>query len=522
MKHALTAILILAALPSLAQKPDRIKFEANSLQNVRRNGTRFKVLRDNVVFRQKNTTIYCDSSYYFDKKGMLEAFSRVKLYQEDSVTIDSDKLIYDGNVRLAQFRNNVVYKEGSSMTLHTDYLDYDMSSKSANYYEGGTLVDEENTLTSNLGFYSVGGVFMSFKTDVVLTSPNYTLYSDTLTYNSLTKNAETFGPTKIVKKDGSVLNSQGGIFNTRTDESIFKNGIVESDNYIMTGDTLFFDDTEKYYESKKNVELVSKEDSIITYGDFGYYDEISSISKVFKNALLEKLMQKDTFFLTADTLVFINDSLHENRRILAYYNVKFVKGDISGITDSLVYHFGDSVITMHRDPVLWDGQNQIVGSTMKMFLADNRIEKMTASNKSFIISKDTIGNFNQIKGRQMTAYFKDSEIDKIDVYGNGESVYFALDDENNSVMGMNKITCSNISVFFKNRAVDNITFYVKPEGRFIPPHEIEEPDMKLRGFSWRENERPQKEKLLGKWKNKVRNRNGLFPIQYPASMLPGL
>ena len=32
--------------------------------------------------------------------------------------------------------------------------------------------------------------------------------------------------------------------------------------------------------------------------------------------------------------------------------------------------------------------------------------------------------------------------------------------------------------------------YVNPEATFIPPHELEEPDTRLKGFIWREAERP--------------------------------
>ena len=48
----------------------------------------------------------------------------------------------------------------------------------------------------------------------------------------------------------------------------------------------------------------------------------------------------------------------------------------------------------------------------------------------------------------MTAYFKkNSNIDHIDVNGNGESIYFALD-EANKLIGMNKVECSNMIISF--------------------------------------------------------------------------
>ncbi|NJM93911.1 MAG: LPS export ABC transporter periplasmic protein LptC [Cytophagales bacterium] len=448
LKYLLLITWLLLPAASWAQKKDRIQFEAELLKNVKRDGERFKLLYENVVFRQKSTTIYCDSSYYYDKRGELEAFGRVKVYQGDSVTVDSEKLNYNGNTKTAQFRQKVVYQEGTKMTLYTDNLDYNMRDGSAMYYDGGKLVDAENTLTSRKGYYASGGIFMSFKNDVVLVSPDYTLYADTLVYNSLTKVAKTFGPTKIIKADGSVLESDGGVFNTRTNQSTFQEGTVESDSYIMVGDELYFDDRVKYYQAERQVELISTEDSLIAYGDFGFYNKGQRFSKMFENALLEKLLDEDTFFLQADTLVFLDDSLRANRKMLAYNHVRFVKGDISGIADSLVYYFGDSIITLYQDPVLWNGKSQIVGDTIHIIMADGKIDRMETTSNSFMVSRDTVGNFNQVKGRQMTAYFRQSNIDKIDVYGNGECIYFALDDEDNTVSGMNRILCSNISIFF--------------------------------------------------------------------------
>jgi hypothetical protein len=82
------------------------------------------------------------------------------------------------------------------------------------------------------------------------------------------------------------------------------------------------------------------------------------------------------------------------------------------------------------------------------------------------------------------------------VEGNGESVYFALDEKTNKAMGMNKIICSNITIRFKEGKVNNMSFYVKPEASFIPPHELKVEDTKLKGFVWRGKEKPKREDVV--------------------------
>lgn len=104
----------------------------------------------------------------------------------------------------------------------------------------------------------------------------------------------------------------------------------------------------------------------------------------------------------------------------------------------------------------------------------------------------------------MTAQLANSQINRVYVTGNGESLYFALDEENNSFMGMNKIICSNITIRFKDGQVNNLSFYVQPDAQFIPPHELKKEDMKLKNFNWKAAEKPKKHEV-------VKPQNGLKP-----------
>ena len=47
--------------------------------------------------------------------------------------------------------------------------------------------------------------------------------------------------------------------------------------------------------------------------------------------------------------------------------------------------------------------------------------------------------------------------------------------------------------------MNDITFYNDPEGRFIPPHEIEEPETRLKEFKWQIERKPSKSDVLGKY-----------------------
>jgi hypothetical protein len=206
---------------------------------------------------------------------------------------------------------------------------------------------------------------------------------------------------------------------------------------------------------------------------------------------MKKLMNDaDTFFLSADTLVSIESEIDAEDRILAYKDVKLFKTNLQGKADSASYVVLDSMIYFYEDPVLWNEGNQMESDSINVLLVENLIDKMYLNRNAFVISQDTLRNFNQVKGRDMIAQFDGKQITKIDVNGNGESNYFYLLDDMTDIMGLNHILCSNLILRFIEGKLDNISFYTNPDATFTPTHELLDDDKLLEGFSWRDGERP--------------------------------
>jgi hypothetical protein len=82
------------------------------------------------------------------------------------------------------------------------------------------------------------------------------------------------------------------------------------------------------------------------------------------------------------------------------------------------------------------------------------------------------------------------------VDGNGESIYYALE-KDSALTGMNKVLCSNMIIRLDSNKLKGISFIKKPDGKFVPPHEIQEPETKLKGFVWRKEEKPQLADMVG-------------------------
>jgi len=147
--------------------------------------------------------------------------------------------------------------------------------------------------------------------------------------------------------------------------------------------------------------------------------------------------------------------------------------------------------------VIWTEGNQMTADSIRMVIRNQTIDKVYLNANAFVISRDSLLNYNQIKGRHMTAEFRNEKISKVVVNGNGESIYYILSEKEAAAMGMNRIICSDITIRFEDGKVKSLSFYTQPDGRFIPPHELKKEDMTLKGFSWREEHKPEKSDVVG-------------------------
>ena len=109
-------------------------------------------------------------------------------------------------------------------------------------------------------------------------------------------------------------------------------------------------------------------------------------------------------------------------------------------------------------------------------------------NNSYIISKLDSGRFDQIKGRDMTGYIVNNEIDKIDVDGSGQTLYYTREDT--TIIGLNRAESSRISIQFKDDKIYRIAFVQSPQGTLKPLFEVSEEEKKLSGFDWKIDLRP--------------------------------
>ena len=73
---------------------------------------------------------------------------------------------------------------------------------------------------------------------------------------------------------------------------------------------------------------------------------------------------------------------------------------------------------------------------------------------------------------------------------NTQDLYYLYSDSG-ELVGIDKTICSALNITFKENEIEDISFYVSPEGNVFPDTELDPNLRKLEGFLWRKEERPE-------------------------------
>lgn len=461
-----------------------------------------QVLVGDVVFRHDSIYMYCDSASFYEKTNSLEAFDNVKMVQGDTLFLYGDYLFYDGNTQLAKVRNHV-RMENRTTTLTTDSLNYDRIANLGYFFDGGTLMDEENVLTSDWGEYSPATKESVFNYEVQLVNPKFTLTSDTLRYNTATKIANIVGPSDI-DSDENHIYSELGFYNTLLGQAeLLNRSVLTNDGKRMTGDSLFYDRNRGYGEAFNNVEFVDTINKNMLTGNYCYYNQLTAYAFATDEAMATDYSQGDSLFIHADTLQMFTyhldtDSMYREAR--AYHKVRFYRTDVQGVCDSLVFSSKDSCLTLYRDPILWNGQQQLLGEEIMVYMNDSTIDWAHIHNQALSVERIDSVNYNQVTGKDMKAYFKDGEVELVNVINTVRLVYYPME-KDSTLMGMNVLETAELKLYLQNRKWKKI-WVPKASGTLFPMDQIPPAKMKLDNFGWFDYVRPLDKKDIFNWRGK--------------------
>ncbi|MGD9928721.1 MAG: OstA-like protein [Mangrovibacterium sp.] len=462
------------------EQADAMQFDEKIVANAHR-------LLGNVIIRHNNIRMWCDSAYSYTHANMVDAFGNVHILKDDTLHLYANFVNYNGDTKWAEAYGNVKLVN-KTVTLTTDTLNYDMNRSIGYYDDYGTVQDSANTLNSKIGEYYTNIDKAFFKTDVDVVTSTYRLLSDTLIYEPQTGIASIVGPTTIYDEKDTLIASEG-FYNTKTGYSeLFKRPVIKTEEQEVIADSIFYNKTTGEGLARGDASVHDIKNKIFVKGKHITYNELQETALVTDSAHLLFYSEKDTLFLHADTLRMVPDTIPNEKLILAYFKVKFFREDLQGKCDSLAYWSKDSTIQLYHQPVIWTGDNQMSSEYIEMISIDKENQRIEMKRQAFIIAMEDSAKFNQIKGRNMTGFVRKNDLYKIDVDGNGQSIYYARDDK--GILGLNKAESSNIQIKLQESKVTRIAFITSPDGELLPLLDIAEEDKQLPGFIWLDAIRP--------------------------------
>ncbi len=477
----------------------------------------FMILVDSVRFSKGPMLMFCDSCHYYAETESMEAFGNVRMEQGDTLFVFADELDYDGRpgyeiATLYADPGKKVKLINKDVMLETDIFIYDLKIDVGYYNVGGVLTDASNRLTSQEGEYIPSTKEANFYRDVHLNSRSeddtLDIYTDTLYYNTDLHIAELNSLSTIINARGTIYTRRGVYL---TDSNICmlmdRPTVVTNQNQTLVADSIYYDHNIGYGEAFGNMVLTDTANHAQLCGEYGFYDELRDSAYVTGRALIKEYSQGDTLYLhgrqiesfieldsmylPVDTVLGLPERLQvDTCHIMQVYpRVRFFRSDLQGVCDSMRFTERDSMLRMYVNPVIWNEGQQIFGNIIELHLNDSTVDRAQLPDFGFAAQQIEDEHFNQIAGKEMIAYFENSELKHIDINGNVEIIMYP-EEADSTVNKIVNAESSFLSADFKGRTTEKVKMWPETTGTATPLFMAKRSLYYLAKFQWFEEMRP--------------------------------
>ncbi|WEK19783.1 MAG: OstA-like protein [Candidatus Pedobacter colombiensis] len=453
----------------------------------------------------KDDNLYTENGAY-NTKTQYAYFGKKNLYTMGSKSLKGDSLYYDGIAGYGKAVRNIVFKDTVDKTVMYGQLGF--------YYKK----DERTIVTKNP--YVGMGTSDSIKVNNKLQPDSLWLGADTLETQMVLKKTLTLISSPVIKKDNELGEEEkeekkvgaskpkatateettSQRKQNRLDKKSAKTGkeaakqSIKNEKISIAADSLLKDSLAIH---KKAIPILK--DSLL-------YSKVDSVTKKGKAdmTLKGKLPANKIKTSLKDTIPFNPEDTVRTRVIKAYHNVRVFKANMQAKADSLFYTSADSTLRWYHNPIIWSEGSQQTGDTIYLQLKNKKLNTLQVIQNAFLVNVNAdSARYNQIKGRLITAFFKDGKLKNMFVDGNAESIYFNQN-EKKVYTDMNQTVSSRLKILFKEKEIAKIVAIRDPEGVRTPVPELKE-DVFLTGFTWKPELRPlsKKEVISGKPKSKT-------------------
>ena len=484
-------------------------------------------LRTDVVLKRGDTELFTDELDY-NLGTKLATYHTGGRVTNAGTELSSTHGYYYADTRNVYFRDSVVVVD-HRFEMRADTLRYDLANERV-YFLGPTVIrSDTHNIYCEAGYYDVALDEAIFEKNAQYRSGDRLAAADSIRY---------YGDREVYILQGDAYVAEGDFQRATADKiNYFRaqdryqlegNASVRDSTKTVTGDTIDYNALTETYRVNGGRPRVS-DPPMLLEADRLYSDDVSGLGRASGNiiwedttanlrieaekadfnqatgylkayggsrgrALMTTLLDQDTMYMAADTLLSVRseetDAAGDTVRFLsAYHDVRILKSDMQALADSLRFNTLDSVLTLYSDPILWQDTSQLTADTIDLYLRNRAPDRVHLRRNALVITSPDLLFFNQVKGKDIIAYFDSSQLRRTEVKGNAEAIYYAQD-EAGGYIGVNKTACSAMALYFLDASVNRIKFYSAPAGRLDPMHAVDHQGMRLDGFRWEADRRP--------------------------------
>jgi lipopolysaccharide export system protein LptA len=485
----ITILFIILTKISLGQDPestpvDILNSDVLFIQNI--GGEDIKKLVGHVKLQQGDAIMNCDSAIILPNNDV-DAQGHILINKGASVKLSGNFLYYNSISKSALVRGNVKLTDGK-MVLATSEIYYDLTPDIGYYTSGGVVTSEDTKIKSQRGTYYATTKDVFFKGNVKVTNPKYTLTSDTLKYNMQSKFVTFYGSTKIFNDSSTILCDNGWYDSKQNIASFGVGTIIYSGAQKLDADSLYYLRTTGYGQVFKRytfIDTAMKAEMTGTYAQ--YYDKEKKVIG-YNRPLMTSYDDKEApLYIRAEILK--TEQPNGVKAFYGYKKVRIYKKDFQAVCDTMIYNYADSVFRLYRNPTIWNDSSQLLGDTVFLETSNRKPKLAHLLQNGFVSEHLEKTLYNQMKGDVINIYFKNGKTEKLHTIENAESKYYGKE-EGKGYQGINSAKSREIISYFEDGKIQRIQFIYKPEAVFTPMQKITNELYFIKGFRWKESERP--------------------------------
>ena len=481
----------------------------------------------NVQFLHQGSTLTADEVIFYREQNFVKAIGNVKLQNADGSVITSGEMEYDGNTQKGIARKNVVLTD-PGQTIKTEILYYDRVSNNAYFNTGGTIAKDGNVMYTKSANYDLNSRIIDFTGNVKIDNAEYTVEGVNIVQNQNTNTATFNGPTTITNKKNpsNLIYTEKGNYNMNSKEVYLKkNSRIHYNDKILTGDDLYFNQITGFGTAKGNVTLRDPKERRYMKGGYGEIYEKKDSAMMTDRPYAVKILEKDSMYFSAEKILAYqkidqNNPIKKKSFLRAYRKSRMFKSNIQLRADSLTFNETDGIMHLFGKPIAWSGEKQVTGDKIEAYFdtENEYIDSLKVVGNAFAISKaDSLNlkdEFNQVKGKLMTVYYKENKVNLAKVIGNAQAITYA-DDQNEKTketerIGVSLSTCGTIEAEFEENKVQIISCNVGANTDIYPMSKISREKRFFPDFNWNTKDR------LRKWEDIFLESPGYEEVKYES------